>query len=95
VIHTDAWRGYDGLVDLGYEKHFRVNHGENIFSSGGGNHINGIESFWGYAKHRLTKFKGIRKEKLIFYLKESEFRFNHRKDDIYHFLLKNFREKPL
>lgn len=24
VIHTDGWHGYHGLVDLGYEKHFRV-----------------------------------------------------------------------
>jgi len=61
VIHTDGWRGYDGLVDLGYEKHFRVYHGENEFSKGNGRHINGIESFWGYAKHRLDKFKGIPK----------------------------------
>ena len=27
LIHTDGWRGYDGLVDLGLEKHFRGNHG--------------------------------------------------------------------
>ena len=26
VIHSDGWRGYDGLVDLGYQKHFRVEH---------------------------------------------------------------------
>jgi len=24
VIHSDTWRGYDGLVDLGYQKHYRV-----------------------------------------------------------------------
>ena len=24
VIHSEGWRGYDGLVYLGYEKHFRV-----------------------------------------------------------------------
>ena len=24
IIHSDGWRGYDGLVDLGYQKHFRV-----------------------------------------------------------------------
>ncbi len=23
VIHSDGWRGYDGLVDVGYAKHFR------------------------------------------------------------------------
>jgi transposase-like protein len=95
VIHTDGWRGYDGLVDLGYEKHFRVNHGENIFSSGDGNHINGIESFWGYAKHRLVKFNGVRKDRFPIYLKETEFRFNNRNMDLYKILLKMFRENPL
>lgn len=23
VIHSDGWRGYDGLVDIGYDKHLR------------------------------------------------------------------------
>ena len=32
VIYSDGWRGYDGLVALGYEKHFRVNHGDNELS---------------------------------------------------------------
>ncbi|MFV7481635.1 IS1595-like element ISAju1 family transposase, partial [Acinetobacter junii] len=27
VINTDGWRGYDGLVDIGFDKHLRVNHG--------------------------------------------------------------------
>lgn len=22
VIHSDGWRGYDGLVDIGFDKHF-------------------------------------------------------------------------
>jgi len=29
VIHTDGWRGYDGLVDIGFDRHFRVHHGSN------------------------------------------------------------------
>ena len=95
VIHTDGWRCYDGPVDLGYEKHLRVNHGKDDFSKGGGNHINGIESFWGYAKHRLTKFKGIPKAKFVLHLKETEFRFNHRGLDLYKILLKIFRENPI
>lgn len=44
VIHTDGWRGYDGLVDIGFDKHFRVNHGADEFAIGS-NHVNGIESF--------------------------------------------------
>ena len=47
------------------------------FSAGNGNHINCIESFWGYTKHRLAKFNGIPKDKFDLYLKETEFRFNH------------------
>ncbi|MDR0563149.1 MAG: IS1595 family transposase [Spirochaetaceae bacterium] len=95
VIHTDGWGGYDGLVDLGYQKHFRVEHGNNEFSKGKGNHINGIESFWGYAKHRLMKFNGIPKDKFYIYLKETEFRFNMRGKNLYLFLLKEFRNRPL
>ena len=25
IIHSDCWKGYDGLVDVGYDKHFRIN----------------------------------------------------------------------
>ena len=95
VIHSDGWRGYNGLVDVGYEKHYRVEHGKDEFSKGNGKHINGIESFWGYAKHRLMKFKGIPKDKFEIHLKETEFRFNHRGQDLYQFLLAWFRSQPL
>jgi len=59
VLHTDGWPAYDGLIDLGYRKHYRVHHGANEFARGK-RHINGIESFWSYAKHRLKKFHGWR-----------------------------------
>jgi transposase-like protein len=32
IVNTDGRRGYDGLVDVGYSKHFRVNHSKNEFS---------------------------------------------------------------
>ena len=28
IIHSDGWRGYNGLVDMGYKKNFRVQHGD-------------------------------------------------------------------
>jgi transposase-like protein len=34
VIHTDGRRSYDGLVDGGYDKHFRVNHSNDEFANG-------------------------------------------------------------
>lgn len=94
IMHTDGWPGYDGLVDLGLAKHFRVNHGDNEFVKGS-SHVNGIESFWSYAKHRLAQFHGIRKDKFELHLKETEFRFNHRHADLYKALLKHLREQPL
>ena len=94
VIHSDGWRGYHGLVDVGYDKHFRVHHGENEFVRGN-SHINGIESFWSYAKIRLVKFHGLDKKSFNLHLKECEFRFNNRGEDLYKLLLKIFRNKPL
>ena len=43
VINSDGWRGYHGLVDLGYG-HVRVDHARDEFTKGTV-HINGIEGF--------------------------------------------------
>ena len=94
IIHSDKWRGYNGLVDLGYKKHYRVHHGTNEFARGK-SHINGIESFWAFTKNRLMKFHGIPRDTFYLHLKECEFRFNYRNENIYYLLLKMFREKPL
>lgn len=74
VVYSDKWRGYDGLVDVGYDRHFRVNHGENEFSKGAGVHINGIENFWSFTKRRLAKFNGVKKN-FELHLKECEWRY--------------------
>ncbi len=104
VIHSDGWRGYNGLVDVGYAKHFRVQHGANEFANAG-SHSNGIESFWAYlpvrvrtqtgAKLRLSARRGIRKAMFYYHLKETEFRFNHRRDNLYHVILKRHQKKPI
>jgi transposase len=87
TIHTDGFRSYDGIVHMGYRKHYRVRHDRNEFVRGN-SHINGIEGFWGMAKTRLVKFKGMRRSTFYLHLKECEFRFNHRDEDLYHLLLK-------
>ena len=94
VIHSDGWRGYDGLVDIGFDKHFRVNHSAKEFARGE-YHINGIESFWSYAKRRLQKFNGVAKHTFYLHLKETEFRFNHRRDNLYLALLRLLKLNPL
>ena len=94
IIHSDGWRGYDGLVDVGYEKHYRVQHGKSEFVRGR-SHINGIEAFWSFAKVRLHRLKGIHKQTFYLHLKECEWRFNHRKENLYTLLLKLLRKHPL
>lgn len=94
VIHTDRWRGYDGLVDVGFDKHLRVNHGNNEFARGSV-HVNGIESFWSYAKRRLVQFNGVPRHTFYLHLKQTEFRFNHRNQDLYQALLSLLKCSPL
>ena len=92
TVYSDGWKSYDGLV-YNYG-HYRVYHSHDEFARGK-NHINGIESFWSYAKRRLNKFNGVHKHKFPLYLKECEFRFNHRNKNMYDILLQNLRESPL
>jgi len=76
--------------------------GSSFFTSGswttsfliarGHNHINGIESFWGYCKMRLAKFHGLKSEDFYLHLKESEFRFNNRNEDLYKILIPVVKE---
>jgi transposase len=81
VIYSDGWRGYNGLVDVGYDKHFRVNHSKNEFSKKNGTHINGIESFWSFCKRRLAKFNGY-KVNFELHLKECEWRWRKNEKEL-------------
>jgi transposase-like protein len=94
VIHSDMWCGYNGLVDVGYSKHLRINHSGDVFAIGDV-HINGIESFWSFAKRRLQKFNGVSPKTFYLHLKECEYRFNHRNDNLQQKLLKLLERYPL
>jgi transposase len=94
VINSDGWRGYDGLVDVGYAKHFRVHHGQDEFVQGT-HHVNGIESFWSFAKRRLQKFNGVPAATFNLHLKECEYRFNHWDKNLSRELLKLLEHNPL
>ena len=55
-----------------------ANHGGNIYSDKKGNHINGLEGFWGYLKRKLAAKGGVRQARLHLYLGEYVWRYNHR-----------------
>jgi len=79
TVCSDTWKAYTGIAARGYV-HRLVNHGEKQYSDGKGNHINGLEGFWGFLKRKLASKGGITKQKLPLYLAEYVWRYNHRND---------------
>ena len=84
VFYTDKFKSYKSLRFYG--KHITVDHSTNFVD--GRRHINGLEGFWSFAKERLLKYHGISKNHFLLYLKEMEFRYNYRKENLFHFLIK-------
>ena len=97
IMCTGRFASCDGLVDWGCRHHCRVSRGENESVERGnpGNRINGIEGFWGYAKNGLVKYQGMPEEDFYLHLKECESRFDMRERDMYRFMLRELRERPL
>jgi transposase len=91
TIHTKSWKVYDGLILNGYDHH-RMYHSHDEFVREK-SHVNGIKSFWSFAKRRLAKFNGLTDEKFILHLKECEFRFNIDKDEMFNILIKIIKKK--
>jgi transposase-like protein len=94
IIYSDGWRGYNGLVDFGYGKNLRVDHGKDEFARDKA-HINAIKGFCGFTRTRLIKYRAMHPRSFSLPLKECEFRFNYRDHDIYRLLLEIFRNQPL
>ena len=76
-VYSDGYRAYDKL-DLEGFHHVRIDH--SLTLGEGRSHINGIENFWGFAKRRLKMYHGGWKKNFRLFLKEMEFRFNHRSE---------------
>ena len=65
VVHSGGWRGYNGLIDLGYKKHFRAHHSNDEFARGK-SHINGIESYGSFAKTKTAAVSWCPSSELLF-----------------------------
>jgi transposase len=75
IVYTDSFRAYD-VLDISEFHHVRINHSQTFAEER--NHINGIENFWNQAKRHLRRYNGIPRQHFHLYLKECEWRFNHR-----------------
>ncbi len=80
IVYTDRYQAYDSLMFCGY-RHLKVD--KTKYFAKGRVYINGLEGFWSFAKERLMKHHGISPARFPLYLKELEFRYNHRRDDLF------------
>ena len=81
IVCSDTFRSYTGVAARGYV-HRLGRHDQQEYVDSQGNHINGLEGFWGYLKRKLAAKGGVRRERLPLYLAEYVWRYNHRDMDI-------------
>ena len=85
LYYTDDYTAYASLIMRG--KHKVVSHGMDEYARGDA-HINGMEGFWSYAKTWMYHYRGVLKQYFHLYLKEIEFGFNNRDENIFEMLAK-------
>lgn len=87
VYYTDSFKSYNSLKRYG--KHYTLKHTRQFArkSRRRSVHINGIEGFWSFAKHGLYNYRGVSQSMFPLYLKEMEYRFNHRNDNLLQLLI--------
>ncbi len=79
VYYTDEWFAYYVFLPV-IGNHVVVLKDKGVPK--GRDHINGIEGFWSAAKHWLYQYREIPNTYFPLYLKEVEWRFNHRNENI-------------
>ena len=81
TVVPDGWRGCDGLVDVGCDRHLRIKKARPKQFSDNGMHISGIESFRSFTKRRRAKFNGVSKN-FELHLKECAWRWAKNNDTL-------------
>src|SRR5215213_2088814 len=94
VLLNNGWHGYDGLVDVEYEKPYRVKN-EAADETAENGRLREIENFWRFTRGRLEKFNGVSNRTFYLHLKECEWRFNRRDLDLYTELLTLLMRHPI
>ncbi len=87
TVHAVDVNEEDGLIAVGYDNLPEY--------AGKPSYVENLDNFWQFAKERLGKFQGVAKHKFYLHLKECEFRFNFRNDNLYSVMLKLISSKPI
>jgi len=94
VVEEGHWREYPVGIDVRRDMRLKIKNATFQKAHGAGD-IERIETFGHFLRLRLTKFKGLRREKFYFHLKESEYRYNNRDQDLNTLLLGMLGETPI
>jgi transposase len=91
ATHLGELLRYHAIADFDEWRLYRVD----TAAGNGKSYHDDISVFWGNTRNRLLKFRGLNKNTLYLHVKESEFRFNYRQDDINRLLLNIIYKYPL
>ena len=75
IVYTDSYKNYGALLLGGLPQYPGIVHQDKGLA------IDASKGFWSFAKTRLRQFKGISPRNFPLYIKELEFRYNHRDQD--------------
>lgn len=87
TVHSVEVQEDYGLIAVGYDN--------NQAYANRPSYVENLDNFWQFAKERTVKFQGVAKHKFYLHLKECEFRFNFRNDNLYSVMLKLISAKPI
>lgn len=79
LIYTDRYKQYDTLLCCAAS----IQHIPHAPHNDTGLFVNGQGGFWKYAKKRLKSSRRVSCRNFALYIKELEFRYNHRSDDMF------------
>ena len=95
VFRPNDWVSrYHGLVDVHRGQYFPLQWHDSQRLQGA-HALNGSEPFWVFTRRRLQRSMGIPRHTYYLHLKESEYRYSHRHNDLYQGLLMLLRQHPL
>ena len=83
IVYTDRWRNLDALMFYAH-RHLNADRAKRM--AGTSVYLDSREGFWSFARERLLKFHGVSQQHFPLYLKEMEFRYNHRRQELYEIL---------
>jgi transposase len=84
IVFTGPFREYDALVLW----RFRLSPGVIRRLPGGKSTLNGLDTFWNFARPRLGKFRRSSDHDLYYFLKELAFRYEHRDKELFETLVR-------